>query len=236
MVKGKEVLKIVLYKTKLLNLFTKLRYHTYRLLREGYYPRKFWDGWSDHYSSQKAQQKIDKSQYWLLKKIEELKPKNVLEIGCGFGRNLRFLLEHLSYPVVMIGFDISESMIRKAKKNLNNPVFLGCADINALPFDEESYELVFTHATLMHVSEHNIENAIREISRVTKKYLVIIEETYWSIGNLRGTILKPNEYTFIYDYPRLLSKCGLKIIEMKEERGDWNLIYFLCSKKESPSR
>jgi len=236
MTKGKEVLKIILYKANLLNLFTKLRYHTYRLLKEGYYPRKFWDGWSDSYSSQKAQQRIDKNQYWLLEKVEALRPKTVLEIGCGFGRNLKFLLEHLSYPVAMVGFDISESMIRKAKRNLNNRVLLGCADINALPFCEESYDLVFTHATLMHVSEQDIKNAIHQIIRVTKRYLVIIEETYWSMGGVRGSILKPNEYTFIYDYARLLSECGLKIIEMKEEKGDWNLIYFLCSKKESPSR
>jgi ubiquinone/menaquinone biosynthesis C-methylase UbiE len=132
----------------------------------------------------------------------------------------------------MVGFDISELMIQKAKNNLNDKALLGCADINALPFRDKFYDLVFTHATLMHVSEQNIENAIREISRVTKRYLVIIEETYWSIGNLQGTVLKPNEYTFIYDYAQLLSKCGLKIIEMKEQKGDWNLIYLLCSKKE----
>jgi SAM-dependent methyltransferase len=236
MAKAREILKILLYRAKLLNFITKLRNRTYRILREGYYPRKFWDGWSDHYSNQKTQQKIDKSQYWLLKKIEELKPKNVLEIGCGFGRNLRFLLNHLSYPVVMTGFDISESMIRKAKENLNNRALLGCADINALPLFERSYELVFTHAILMHVSERDIENAIREISRVVQKHLIIIEETYWSVGNFQGTLFKPNEYTFIYDYPRLLSKCGLKIIEMKEEKGDLNLIYFLCSNQEPSSQ
>jgi ubiquinone/menaquinone biosynthesis C-methylase UbiE len=136
----------------------------------------------------------------------------------------------------LVGFDISESMIRKATKNLDDKVLLGCADINSLPFYENSYDLVFTHATLMHVPEQNIENAIREIIRVAKRYLVIIEETYWSIGNVRGSILKPNDYTFIYDYTQLLSECGLKIEEMREEKGDWNLIYLLCSKKESFSR
>lgn len=235
MAKVKEILKILLYRAKLLNFITKLRYQTYPLLRKGYYPKKFWNGWSDYYSSQKTQQKIDKSQYWLLKKIEELKPKNVLEIGCGFGRNLKFLSDHLPSSVVMTGFDISESMVRKAKGNLKNRAFLGCADINALPLCKGSYELVFTHAVLMHVPEENIENAIREIRRVAKNHLIIIEETYWSVGNLQGTILKPNEYTFIYDYPQLLSKFGLKIIEMKEEKGEINLIYLLCSNQETSS-
>lgn len=236
MSRGKEFLKVFLFRVNLLNPLTKLRYNIFHLLRGGYEPRKFWDGWSGHYSKQKAQQKIDKSQYWLLKKIEELRPKNVLEIGCGFGRNLKFLLEHLSYPASLIGFDISESMIRKAKQSLDERAYLGCADVNTLPFHEKSYDLVFTHAILMHVPEKNIENAIREMIRIAKKYLVIIEETYWSAGNVRGSVLKPNEYTFIYDYIELLSRCGLKIEEIREEKGDWNLIFLLCSKVEPENR
>ncbi len=232
MAKVKEILKILLYRAKLLNIITKLRHRTYSLLRGGYHPKKFWDGWSDYYSSQKTQQKIDKGQYWLLKKVEELKPKNILEIGCGFGRNLRFLSEYLSYPAAMVGFDISESMIRKAKQNLNKQVLLGCADVNALPFRENSYDLVFTHATLMHVPEKNIRRAVKELQRVTKQCVIIIEETYWSLRNIRSTTFKPNEYTFFYDYAQLLSECRLKIIEMKEEKGEWNLIYILCNKKE----
>lgn len=236
MSRGKKFLKVLLFRANLLNLLTKLRYNIFHLLREGYEPRKFWDGWSDHYAKQKAQQRIDQSQYWLLKKMEELRPEKVLEVGCGFGRNLKFLLEHLSFPASLIGFDISETMVRKAKRNLNERSSLGCADVNALPFHEKSYDLVFTHAILMHVQEKNIENAIREMMRIAKKYLVIIEETYWSAGNVRGSILKPNEYTFIYDYAELLSRCGLKIEEIREEKGEWNLICLLCSKREPESR
>jgi ubiquinone/menaquinone biosynthesis C-methylase UbiE len=236
MSKSKEILKILLYRANLLNLFSKLRYKTYNLLKEGYNPKIFWNGWSDNYSRQKAQQRIDNSHYWLLEKVEALKPKNILEIGCGFGRNLTFLLENLSYPVGLVGFDISASMIRKAKKSLDDKVLLGCADINFLPFCEKSYDLVFAYATLMHVPEQNIKNAICEIERVAKKYVVIIEETYWSIGNIGGVTLKPNEYTFIYDYTKLLSECGLVIEEAKEQKGDWNLIYLVCSKKESQNQ
>jgi len=233
MSKGKEILKILLYRAHILNLFTKLRYNTYHLLKEGYDPKKFWDEWSDNYSKQKAQQRIDKGQYWLLKKIEELKPRKVLEIGCGFGKNLKFLLENLSYPPVLIGFDISNSMVRKAKENLHEKVLLGCGDINLLPFCDQTYDLVFTHATLMHVPEQNIKKAIHELERVAKQYLIIIEETYWSIGKSQGFTLKPNDYTFIYDYEDLLTHCGLLIEEKRVEKGDWNLICLLCRKKET---
>lgn len=232
MFKGKEVSKILLYRTHLLNLFTKLRYNTFHLLKEGYDPKKFWNGWSDNYARQKAQQRIDKSQYWLLKKVEELRPQTLLEIGCGFGKNLKFLSKNLSYQPKLVGFDISESMIRKAKNCLNDRALLGCADVTSLPFFDKFYEMVFTHATLMHVPEQNIRMAVQELRRVAKKYLIIAEETYWSVGNIRGNTLKPNEYTFIYDYTKLLSDCGLTIEEVEEEEGDWNLIYLFCSKKE----
>lgn len=217
----------------LLNFFSKLRYRTYHLLKEGYKPKQFWDGWSDGYSRQKPQRRIDESHHWLLKKMEELKPNTVLEMGCGFGRNLKFLMENLSYQPKLVGFDISESMIRKAKGGVNDKVLLGCGDITSLPFRDRSCDLVYTRATLMHVPEEHISKAIRELRRVAKRYLVLIEETYWSRGNIRGRTFKPNEYTFIYDYATLISQSRLIIEEMKEEKGDWNLIYFLCRKEES---
>lgn len=165
--------------------------------------------------------------------MEELKPNTVLEMGCGFGRNLKFLMENLSYQPKLVGFDISESMIRKAKEGVNDKVLLGCGDSTSLPFHDQSYDLVFTHATLMHVPEEHIRKAIQELKRVAKKYLILVEETYWSKGNLRRGTFKPNEYTFIYDYKTLVSQSGLVIEEMREEEGDWNLIYLLCSKEES---
>jgi ubiquinone/menaquinone biosynthesis C-methylase UbiE len=165
--------------------------------------------------------------------MEELRPNVVLEIGCGFGRNLKFLMENLSYQPKLVGFDISESMIGKAKEGVNDKVLLGCGDITSLPFRDRSYDLVYTHATLMHVPEEDVSTAIQELKRVAKKYLILIEETYWSKGNLRRGTFKPNEYTFIYDYKMLASQSGLVIEEMREEEGDWNLIYLLCSKEES---
>ncbi len=232
MSKRVEIIKILLYRIHLFNLFSKLRHKTYPLLKEGYHPKRFWNGWSDNYSKERAQLYIDKSHEWLLKKVGELKPKNVLEIGCGFGKNLKFLSENLSYPTTLMGFDISESMVRKAKNNLNNQVILGCADINSLPFHDQSYDLIFTYAALMHVPEQNIRRAIQELRRVAKKYLIIIEETYWSIGNPQGSTFKPNEYTFIYDYSKILPDCGLIIEEMRVEKGVWNLICLLCKKEE----
>jgi ubiquinone/menaquinone biosynthesis C-methylase UbiE len=231
--KSKELLKILLYRINLLNFFSKVRYRTYHLLKEGYKPKQFWDGWSDGYSRQKPQRRIDESHHWLLKKMEELKPNNVLEIGCGFGRNLKFLMENLSYQPRLIGFDISESMIRKAKGEVDDKVLLGCGDITSLPFHDQSYDLVYTHATLMHVPEEYIRAAIQELKRVAKKCLIIVEETYWSKGNARGCTFKPNEYTFIYDYKTVVSQSGLVIEEMREEKGDWNSIYLLCRKEGS---
>jgi len=231
--KNKELLKILLYRINLLNFFSKLKYRTYHLLKEGYKPKQFWDGWSDNYSRQKAQRRIDESHHWLLKKMEALKPNTVLEMGCGFGRNLKFLTENLSYQARWVGFDISESMIKKAKGGFNDKVLLGCGDITSLPFHDRSYDLVYTHATLMHVPEEHVSKAIQELKRVAKKYLILIEETYWSKGNLRRGTFKPNEYTFIYDYKTLVSQSGLVIEEMREKEGDWNLIYLLCSKEES---
>lgn len=231
MTKYKEILKIILYRCGILNIVSKIWYGTYFLLKEGYDPKRFWNGWSDDYARHKVQQKIDASQYWLLQQVEALRPSSVIEIGCGFGRNLKYLAEHLSYPVTLAGLDISQSMAHKAKSNLKDRSFIGCGDVRALPFSDASWDLVFTHAALMHVPESDIGGALAELRRIAKKDLLIIEETYWSIGRDRGLAFRPNDYTFIYDYRELAENGGLTIEEEREEKGNCNLIMLRCTKR-----
>ena len=59
-----------------------------------------------------------------------------LEIGCGTGKNTNWLLERSNY---LLGVDISEEMLKKAKAKINSPKV-----INKL-FDLVSFSLVLEH-------------------------------------------------------------------------------------------
>src|SRR4051812_7573192 len=54
----------------------------------------------------------------LLDCIGEVKDKVILDVGCGFGRNMKFLLNYS--PSSIIGIDKSEAQIEKCKEELKN--------------------------------------------------------------------------------------------------------------------
>ncbi|MFA5490699.1 MAG: class I SAM-dependent methyltransferase [Candidimonas sp.] len=94
-----------------------------------------------------------------------------LEYGCGPGRNLiRFSNKFLRID----GVDISEENLQKAKINLTHngidvPNLLVC-DGKSIPFDDESYDVVFSVICLQHIACWSIRKSIfEETHRVLKK-------------------------------------------------------------------
>ena len=159
-----KLLKKILFKLRLLNLISKIRNKTFFLLKHGYTPRDFWDNWSDTYFHQPCRKEVDQSHYWLLEVVKKIKSESIIEVGCGFGKNLDFLCKNLLYPPKLFGVDISESMVKKAKDYIPDNALLACGDILNLPFSDNSFDLVFTHGTLMHISADKLPKAILEAS------------------------------------------------------------------------
>ena len=89
---------------------------------------------------------------------KNLKPKTILDVGCGSG---------LSTPKNQIGIDPSEELIKLHKGYNKNPkksyVFVGSAE--KLPFKSKEFEYVISVTALHHC---NIKKALREIKRVAK--------------------------------------------------------------------
>jgi len=94
-----------------------------------------------------------------------LHDENALEVGCSSGRDLK--LFNPSAPVS--GVDLNKYAISKAKHNFPNWEFK-VASVTDLPFEDNSFDFVFTHKTLNYVEDDQMDAAISEIFRVTKKY------------------------------------------------------------------
>ncbi len=109
-----------------------------------------------------------------------LEPKageRVLDVGCGTGTFLKLLRvedpESLrgadsNVSLDLIGIDVSEDMLREARKNASG-ISLRCADASALPFANESFDAVVSILALHHMSEAVKKQAIGEATRVLKK-------------------------------------------------------------------
>lgn len=120
----------------------------------------------------------------------------LLEIGCGFGRNLKFLAEECGLSSNQIqGSDFSENMIKIAKAYLypNEPQLFQ-ADIVNDPLPTKSYDLILSHGVLMHIPPVKLGKAIQNIISAMKLegHLILIEE--------KADREKINTYTFSHKY------------------------------------
>ncbi len=96
----------------------------------------------------------------------------VLDIGCGKG----FLLYEFTQAVSGIeiaGLDISEYAIENAKEETRP--FLTAGHANDLPYEDNSFDFVFSIMTLHNLECFDLDRALREMSRVSRgaKYLVV---------------------------------------------------------------
>lgn len=161
--------------------------------------RLFWYFYADKFYRDPWQHRIFPQHHWLLKLITSHRPKTILEVGCGFGRNLKFLLDHGIKPQQLTGVDFSASLLR----HINIPhIKLFQASAQKLPFPNRHFDLVFTHGLLMHISSP--QRSIAELIRVSRKWLIIIEET-------RRHSQKLNSFTWAHDYPKLFQSLPVKI-------------------------
>jgi len=182
-------------------------------LKGGYKPKIFWEKWGKTFFKDPYQRKIFSQQNWLYQKISEIDPNSILEVGCGFGRNIKFL-SGKGIPVRKItGVDISSTMLENCRRYFKNAQLkLILADIVELPLRDKSISLTFSHGVLMHIPPEKLMESVKEIFRVTKDYFLCVEQNY-----------NGNEYTFVHDYQHLFSQLGGKILEKKSDKKGLDL-------------
>ena len=92
----------------------------------------------------------------------------VLDLGCGWGRVLKPVMDR---GADAIGFDISQKMLVLAREHLKKKGqshVLVRGDGTALPFRENSFDMVYSLLVLQHLSKKNGLEVFREINRVLK--------------------------------------------------------------------
>lgn len=92
----------------------------------------------------------------------------ILEVGANVGTQLQCLQE-MGFKNLH-GIELQGYAIQVAKQRTKNiRIVQGTAfDI---PFEDNSFDLVFTSGVLIHISPHDIETALKEIHRCTKTYI-----------------------------------------------------------------
>ena len=98
-----------------------------------------------------------------------LRAQNVLEIGCNSGNDLKLFSKDFDVS----GIDSNESAIRKANQDL--PFKFKVSSITELPFEDSSFDFVFTRNVLNYIDDSNMEKSVNELFRVSRKYILNVE-------------------------------------------------------------
>lgn len=119
-----------------------------------------------YYEQEDVWKKINVRTEKRLKATLQLIPKDIqsiLDIGCGDGR---FTNELDGFKSV-IGLDISKTALKK----IRHKKILGKCDM--LPFHDNIFDLVIATELLEHLNNNIYNKTIKELQRVTKKYILI---------------------------------------------------------------
>ncbi len=110
-------------------------------------------------------------------RIASYRPTSILEIGCGYGKQLRSLRECLDVP--MTGVDFSPSQLERGRAYLGglDRIDLVLASGAALPFPDGAFDLVLTSAVILHNPPAVAEQMRREVLRVARRWAAHNEDT-----------------------------------------------------------
>ena len=123
-----------------------------------------WDKAAKRYTKDQEQSEFAESNKRVVKaRFKDLREQKVLDLGCGYG----FYTDYFrSIGADVIGVDGSANMIDIARKLYKNCSFVICDVTQKLPFDDNTFDLVFCNQVLMDIE--NIESVFSECYRVLK--------------------------------------------------------------------
>lgn len=142
-----------------------------------YKPKEYWENRANTWNILTGENKImEKEQEpeilnFIDECIKEVKPLNVLDVGCGNGNWVLWLKDRCKNYT---GVDISENLLKICKEKYPNEKFIQ-SDI--LDFDKnikDKYDLVFSFTTLLHIKPQDLENASKMFKNVAG-YGIFIE-------------------------------------------------------------
>lgn len=140
---------------------------------------------------------------------------SVLDVGAGNG----YFSEHWQRRATTTAIDYSAVILE------NNPVAdKRVMDARKLEFPDGTFDLSFCHALLHHIDTSDRATVIREMARVSREYIAIIEPNSLNPMMMCFGVLKKEEHAllrFTKKYLRdLVAGCGLEIVYARS----WGLL------------
>jgi len=142
-------------------------------------PREYWTlrGGDEYFREQEGQAARAARAGWIAGRITAYRPASILEVGCGYGKQLKAIRSRIDVP--MVGVDFSPSQLGRARSYLDgvSNVGLALASGARLPFADGSFDLVLTSAMILHNPPEVADRIRREVLRVARRWAAHNEDT-----------------------------------------------------------
>lgn len=119
---------------------------------------------------------------WIFSNYRITPGTKVLELGCGTGDSWKNRVSSIQKCAPLILSDFSEGMVKHAAENVGsyNNVEYRTIDIQDIPFEENTFDIVIANMMLYHVPD--IDKGLREVCRVLKPGGCFYTATYGEHG------------------------------------------------------
>ena len=182
-----------------------------------YHPEPYWSDVAKRIDSRGNNNVIagDDEPYYRYKKARFLEMllsldftgKSVLEIGSGPGGNLK-MLKDKSNAKSLTGADISQAMINLAKTLVPDVDLVKINGTN-LPFEDRSFDYIFTATVLQHnTDETMLKQLVKEICRVSNEKVILFERIESTIKGDELCYGRPVSY-----YRSMIESEGFELVD-----------------------
>ena len=158
--------------------------------------------------------------------LDKYRPKNVLEVGCNVGGNLKWLIGKVP-PRDVIGVDINEKALAWLHQNMPSVNTLW-SSARELPFRDRQFELTFTAGVLIHQPEDSLRDVMAELVRCSGRWVLCME--YFSKDTVEVPYRGQTGALFKRDYGAIYQRHfpELKLIEQGElhEKDGWDQVTY----------
>lgn len=119
---------------------------------------------------------------WIVSQYELKDNFRILELGCGNGTTWKENYRKIPFNTSLVLTDFSEGMLEEAKNNVpkTSSISFKQADIQNIPFDNKSFDVVIANMMLYHVPR--LDKGLTEVVRVLKSNGTFYCATYGENG------------------------------------------------------
>lgn len=181
--------------------------------------KKYWADRGSSYMREFIEESyVDREIFFQNLLIDQLQPlefNSLFEAGCGFGWNIKRVKDE--FPGTRIGgVDFSIPQLTHSKDYLKGYQAETCyGDICKMPLKDDAYDIGISVGVFMNIHPSKIAEAIKEMTRVSKKYIIHLEydENNTTQELKRKRSFKTNIVS--HDYRKLYQALGKEVLQFQ---------------------